>query len=144
MSCRHCQLYTAQEVLQQRHYITTDESDGEGSELDLGGQNFDEESTGEEAGDGYFSGNEQLTDCDCTASSSESCSEKDDDDGYQPIANRQKGSVASTSMSSKASHFRSQCEGSSGSEGEDSESDVPAVTKSQPLKFHPQVWNFVV
>ena len=52
---RTCHLFTSQEVLHQLHFLATDESVGEDSELDCEGGNF------EEAGDGYCSGNEQLT-----------------------------------------------------------------------------------
>ena len=98
------------------------------------GENFDEECAGEEARDGYCSGNEQLTGSDFSDSSGEGSSENSDDD-YEPIAKRWKGTAATTSRSSKNSHSnvdRSQCEPSAGSEGEDSESDEHAVAKSQP------------
>ena len=134
MSCQTHHLFTAQEVLHLLQDIATDDSDGEDSELDLDGENFDEESVEEETGDGYSSGNKQLTGSDFSDSSGEGSSENSDDD-YEPIAKCQKGTAASTSRSSKNSHSsvdKSQCEESVGSEGEGSESDENAVAKSQP------------
>ena len=61
MFCRTCHQFTSQEVLHQLHYLATDESDGEDSELDWEEGNF------EEAGD--CSGNEQLTGSDFSDSS---------------------------------------------------------------------------
>ena len=77
--------FTAQEVLHLLQDIATDESDGEDSDLDLDGDNFDEESAEEEAGDGCCSGNEQLTGSDFSDSSGEGSSENSDDD-YESLA----------------------------------------------------------
>ena len=39
-------------------------------------ESFEEVSAAEEVGDGYCSGNKQLTDCDCSESSGKTCIEK--------------------------------------------------------------------
>ena len=80
MSYQTHHLFTVKEVLHQLQSIATDESDKEDSELDLDGEHFDEESAGEEAGDGYCSSNAQLTRSDFSDSSGEGSSENSDDD----------------------------------------------------------------
>ena len=85
MSRQTHHLFTAQEVLHLLQDIATDESDGEDSELNLDGENFDEESAEEKAGDGCCSSNEQLTGNDFSDSSCEGSSENSDVD-YEPIA----------------------------------------------------------